>query len=207
MGKINLGVTGEIMGSDPTTTTWEYHFEIIIVFQLHIYYTPRLHSGPSAHQNPISTNAEEQRHSSRQDPKPRTPAEEHPICPRRTSAPVSRHGVWQDELRGVAPLLTFRTKEGCCPRDVGHPAAWRERSFWELQQVYERASARKDWVGEQEKWPGSEGLRAGLQGLLDLAWHIFLQHKIYVFRQPSAKCLAVKTNQQVIRSYAEERTK
>ena len=33
--KINLSVTGEIMGSDLTTTTWEYNFGIIIVFHLH----------------------------------------------------------------------------------------------------------------------------------------------------------------------------
>lgn len=52
-------------------------------------------------------------------------------------------------------------------------------------------------------WSGS-GLAS--LGLSDLALFIFLQHKIHAFRQPSSKCLAVKTNQQVIRSYAEERT-
>lgn len=44
-------------------------------------------------------------------------------------------------------------------------------------------------------------------GLSDPARCIFLQHKIDAFRQPSAKCLAVTTKQQVIRSYAEERTR
>lgn len=52
--------------------------------------------------------------SSRQDPKPRPPAEEHPIYPRRTSAAASRHGARQDESQRAALLITFQTKEGCC---------------------------------------------------------------------------------------------